>query len=559
MSRLERAVGSPEMAFEPPMVFYRIKSRIGTGMSSTQTQRLSGSARQEWEETVWRHTQLNYTSTGEGIRFYENYREILDSARKINPDGKETPVKMSIEMCEIFRDGQGRVNEDAIQKYREILTYCKKIGVKPDIVDHHFDDPKWWKIFDGWYNRKMAIFIFTEYVRTVLERFHDLLPKDTHFITINEPNTYAVKEAADEFPPNRRRDRGRLVPFDASIHHKIRLLWEKLRKKQRIHPPNRLVGTRSFFKRVRDVFVLEDNLIAASHAAEAVIDEFSNTHDLEYTAGPSRQMAKVRVIPANGLRGWLNKKTTRLADKLQNDPKLFEGGQGPLLIQYYTAGDVEARWPVFQRDITDQASRTTGDFQVLHIKVHARRSELQAKTGWSYAPVALLAVLDGLAARFPGRYIILSEVGHPGALNAKTKAEDNRARVIHMIDTMMTIHHAEKLGIPIEQVNWWSDSDNSEFGNPDADFGLTEVDFDDHLKRTPRPTYELIQMIARDGGVDFDHVYSWLEQKVGEGVFSPEDVRYIRSHIDQWLAPVSRNEILNLFEGNRRQKLAQKI
>lgn len=559
MSHLERVVGSPEMTFEPPMVFYRIKSRIGTGMSSTQTQRLSGSARQEWEETVWRHTQLNYTSTGEGIRFYDNYREILDSARKINPDGKETPVKMTIEMCEIFRDGPGRVNEDAVQKYREILSYCKKIGVKPDIVLHHFDDPKWWSIFDGWYNRDMAILVFTEYVKTVLDRFHDLLPKDTHFITINEPNTYAVKEAADEFPPNRRRDRGRLVPFDASLPYKMKLLWEKLRKKQRSHPPYRLVGTRSFFTRMRDAFTLEDNLIAASHAAEAVINEFSNTHDLEYTAGPSRQMAKVRVVPANGLRGRLNKKTAQLADKLQNDPKLFEEGYGPLLIQYYTAGDVEAGRPEFPRDITDQETRTTGDFQVLHIKVHARRSELQANTGWSYAPVALLAVLDELATRFPGRKIILSEVGYPGALRAKSKAEDDRARVIHMIDTMMTISYAESLGMPIVQVNWWAESDNSEFGNPDADFGLYEVDFDDHLRRSPRPTYELIQMIAHDGGVDFDHIHEWLGQLFEKQVFSEADVEFIRGHIDQWLVPVDRDEVLNLFEGNRRQELAQKI
>lgn len=91
--------------------------------------------------------------------------------------------RFSLNWARILPEGTGRVNEKAIQMYRDMIACMKENGITPYITMFHWEFPQALYEKGGWLNPEVADW-FGEYANVVAERFSDICE---YFITINEP------------------------------------------------------------------------------------------------------------------------------------------------------------------------------------------------------------------------------------------------------------------------------------------------------------------------------------------------------------------------------------
>ncbi|MCH5641921.1 family 1 glycosylhydrolase [Gordonia sp. ABSL49_1] len=101
----------------------------------------------------------------------------------------------------------------------------------------------------------------------------------------------------------------------------------------------------------------------------------------------------------------------------------------------------------------------------------------------SQAPESIYYVLRHVAQRFPGKPIRVVENGL--ATDPRGWRADGYRRGDHLRDTVYWLQRAKQDGVPVVSYNYWSLTDNYEWGDFDARFGLYTVDAqgDPSLKR----------------------------------------------------------------------------
>src|SRR5438132_1068769 len=102
------------------------------------------------------------------------------------------PIGSSIEPKE------GQWDDAALDRYRAMLLYLRRHGMKPIVTLHHFTEPLWF--FDrGSFTKSANIRYFIRYVTRVVQALRDLCD---FWLTINEPNIYATQGyVTGSFPP----------------------------------------------------------------------------------------------------------------------------------------------------------------------------------------------------------------------------------------------------------------------------------------------------------------------------------------------------------------------
>ena len=83
---------------------------------------------------------------------------------------------------------EGRVDEAAVERYRQELLLLKANGIRPLLTIHHFSNPVWFEK-KGAFEKRENLHHYLELVELVIDRFGDLC---SDYITINEPNVYAT-------------------------------------------------------------------------------------------------------------------------------------------------------------------------------------------------------------------------------------------------------------------------------------------------------------------------------------------------------------------------------
>lgn len=91
--------------------------------------------------------------------------------------------RFSINWARLIPDGVGKVNEKAVELYRDMILSMKENGITPYITLFHWEFPQALQEQGGWLNPKVVEW-FGNYAKVVAENFSDLCDK---FITINEP------------------------------------------------------------------------------------------------------------------------------------------------------------------------------------------------------------------------------------------------------------------------------------------------------------------------------------------------------------------------------------
>ncbi len=123
------------------------------------------------------------------------WKEDLQRAK----DSGQNAHRMSVEWSRI-QPTPDTWDENALEKYVEIVRWMTRNEMTPMITLHHFSDPIWLVEQGGWEN-PATIVLFARFVRKVVEALKDYV---NLWITINEPNVYVMSGwLLGAFPPGK--------------------------------------------------------------------------------------------------------------------------------------------------------------------------------------------------------------------------------------------------------------------------------------------------------------------------------------------------------------------
>jgi beta-glucosidase len=124
------------------------------------------------------------------------WQEDLDLAAS----GGQNVHRLSIEWSRV-QPTPDRWDEEAIDKYREILRGLNERGLTPMVTLHHFTEPLWITEIGGW-EKEDCLEPFKAYVQKIVEALKDYA---NFWITINEPNVLTISSyILGDFPPGKK-------------------------------------------------------------------------------------------------------------------------------------------------------------------------------------------------------------------------------------------------------------------------------------------------------------------------------------------------------------------
>lgn len=116
--------------------------------------------------------------------WWQNAETDLDHIKNMGQNAH----RLSLEWSRI-EPHEGRWDEAAIERYREILSGLRDRGVQPMVTLHHYTNPQWFVDQGGWENADLALSHFQRYVEKAVGAFSDLT---NLWCTFNEPNNYVL-------------------------------------------------------------------------------------------------------------------------------------------------------------------------------------------------------------------------------------------------------------------------------------------------------------------------------------------------------------------------------
>lgn len=123
------------------------------------------------------------------------WREDFDRAQA----GYQNAHRLSLEWSRIQPEPD-RWDEDALDRYREMLIGLRERKMTPMVTLHHFSEPLWVAEMGGWENEGI-IELFTAFVRKSAQA---LMPYCRLWVPINEPNVFAFSAYVEGvFPPGK--------------------------------------------------------------------------------------------------------------------------------------------------------------------------------------------------------------------------------------------------------------------------------------------------------------------------------------------------------------------
>jgi beta-glucosidase len=147
----------------------------------------------------WKWEQDGHTNGTSGLAadwWGGRWREDFDRAAETGQNAH----RFSIEWSRI-QPTPDTWDEDAIEKYRNMLRGLKERNITSLVTLHHFTDPLWITVRNGWESADIVP-LFERYVRKVVDALKEY---NTLWCTINEPNVYALSGYVQGmFPPGKK-------------------------------------------------------------------------------------------------------------------------------------------------------------------------------------------------------------------------------------------------------------------------------------------------------------------------------------------------------------------
>ena len=162
---------------------FRLKKELLLGVSTAATQIEGGDVDSNWNDWYRQGKIKDGTDPATGNDHWEKWEEDVDLMAQM---GMKV-YRFGIEWARLV-PAPGKVNEEAVERYRREILALKEKGIAPLMTIHHFTNPMWFENM-GAFTKRENLHYYLELVELAAERFGDLV---SDYITINEPNVYAT-------------------------------------------------------------------------------------------------------------------------------------------------------------------------------------------------------------------------------------------------------------------------------------------------------------------------------------------------------------------------------
>jgi beta-glucosidase len=175
---------------------FKLLEGMQLGVATAATQIEGGNRQNTWYDWFLKGHIKDGSDPSIATNHYELYAE---DAKLMREMGIEI-YRLGIEWARLEPEN-GVFDESEFQHYKNELRLLKDYGIEPLVTLHHFTDPLWFAEM-GAFENPACIDIFLRFVKKVVEEFRDL---SSEYITINEPNVYAVYGwFFGDFPPGKK-------------------------------------------------------------------------------------------------------------------------------------------------------------------------------------------------------------------------------------------------------------------------------------------------------------------------------------------------------------------
>ena len=409
---------------------FSLKPGLLLGVATAPAQIEGGDADHSWNDWARRGHIKDGSSPR---RANDHYARVAEDTALLGALNAQV-YRFGVEWARIEPDC-GVFDPNAIAHYRSELTLLKAAGIAPLITLHHFSNPMWFERL-GAFEKAGNIPYFLRYVEHVVHALGDLVHE---FITINEPNVYALNGYfTGEWPP----------------------------------------GRRSLMQTLRVMSVL----------AECHLQAYPLIHRIQRELGH----AGARVGFANHLCAFAPKNPKKCLHRLCT-PLLERLFQGSLTVAMTTG---RCHWPIMR--LSQRAPGVYADFHGLNYYSRHAVSGFgygfldecpKNDLGWEIDPDGLLQCAETLHALAP-LPIYITENG------TCDNADAFRSRYIY--EHLARICASS---LPIERYYHWCFLDNFEWAEGEqARFGLVHVDYETQ-RRTVKDSGRFYASIIAEGGV----------------------------------------------------------
>ena len=376
------------------------------------------------------------------------WREDFDRA----VEGGQNAHRLSIEWSRVQPE-PGRWDEDALDRYRQMLRGLHERGLTPMVTLHHFTDPLWLSEQGGWEN-PLVVGYFEAYTRRVVEALREYA---TLWVTINEPNVLiAFAYLLGLWPPGKKSVvlAGRVMTNQVRAHAAAYRAIHSLQHEARVGIAlncTPMLPARHWFTPDRMVAGLQHRIF---------VDFFPQA----ISSGTLRFFGRVRRVPE------------------------AKNTQDYLGINYYTreyvAFDLLNPGNLFMR------------------RFYPPDAELSVTGHQANDPVGIYAAIQwGLKFKLP---ILITENG--------VEDIDDHLRPRYLAQHLHQVWRAVNFNYPVKGYFHWTLVDNFEWERGWTQrFGLWELDLDTQARRK-RPSADLYAEICRENGISSEMVARYAPQ-----------------------------------------------
>lgn len=162
---------------------FALPKGILLGVSTASTQIEGGDVGSNWNDWYRRGRITDGTDPATGNDHWTAWREDTALLSKMGIQ----IYRFSVEWARLMPE-PGKIDEAAVDRYRQELLELRKYGIRPLLTIHHFSNPMWFEEL-GAFTKRENLHHYLDLVELVIDRFGDLC---SDYITINEPNVYAT-------------------------------------------------------------------------------------------------------------------------------------------------------------------------------------------------------------------------------------------------------------------------------------------------------------------------------------------------------------------------------
>ncbi len=408
----------------------------------------------------WQWEQEGHTNGKSGLAcdwWGGRWREDFDRAA----EGHENAQRISVEWSRIEPE-PGKWDEEALEKYRNMLRGLHQRGMTAYVTLHHFTDPLWLTERGAWETPEVVP-LFERFVRKTVGALKEYC---TLWCTINEPNSYAVLGyIAGWFPPGK---------YDVRLSGRVLA--------------NMLRGHAAAYQAIHEI-QREARVGYALHYRPSVarsgwpLDRFMRW--LRYTglnmAFPSAISTGVMRSPGSSVR----------------IPEA-KGTQDYFGINYYTRETISFH-PLAFKTLFTQLS-------------YPKDADLSTTKFLANIPEGFFDSLKWAVRSYPNVPIIVAENG--------VESDDDKIRPRYIAQHVHQMWHAVNFNWPIKAYFHWSLVDNFEWERGWTQrFGLWALDTATQ-KRTKRASADLYAEICKENGLSAEMVRKYCPE-VFEKIFPP--------------------------------------